>query len=555
MADLFDNFVGGLFFSPPPLDNQSSSVQINGASSIDVIKNQTAIATSAKEFILEQRLADIERRLSSVEQPVWKIVMSSWEKAWDKCTEEGFCRCTPAIKQISCFRLGLKSIPASQSIPNDINHIDLSFNQLKTLHKDSFRTLTHLTLLDLSRNRLEFLPNDLLLDLDSLSNLRLQENSLHGLDAQLFLKLRSLKFLDISFNQLSVTLPVELFQSIYHVQVINFQHNKLEKIPWLLEQSELEEVDISKNRLHSIDDIELAELKSLKTLRLSENFIVDIAPNAFTSLSQLQHLFLKKNFITHISEKHFRNLKNLIILDLSANKIQKIHPLAFHSLAKVSELYLSQNSLNQIPENLFIKMRGLKRLMLFSNDFRYLHSKSFIGLSSLTNLLLNNNNLKDFDADVFAPLVNLSKLRLDSNKLQFLPQNCLDKIPKLTKIKLDKNPWHCDCQSIYLARFLREHYKKLWNGVAGGNLVCLGPGELGGKQVNVLRFDHLCYGQWYAMVHLSPRLPVKKQSTDNPETLFEKIDSINKNDNRESLIVTEKPDFEIDIDKDYDNKQ
>lgn len=66
--------------------------------------------------------------------------------------------------------------------------------------------------------------------------------------------------------------------------------------------------------------------------------------------------------------------------------------------------------------------------------------------------------------------------RLDSNKLQYLPKDCLDKIPQLTKIKLDKNPWHCDCQAIYLARFLREHYTKLWNGIAGGP-ICLGPGE------------------------------------------------------------------------------
>lgn len=48
---------------------------------------------------------------------------------------------------------------------------DLSSNHLSTLHKDSFRGLTHLTLLDLSKNHLDFLPNDLLLDLDSLSNL------------------------------------------------------------------------------------------------------------------------------------------------------------------------------------------------------------------------------------------------------------------------------------------------------------------------------------------------------------------------------------------------
>lgn len=92
--------------------------------------------------------------------------------------------------------MNLKNIPATQSIPNDISHMyvkidytfergethfipifskffyrDLSTNHLSTLHKDTFRGLTHLTSLDLSKNHLDFLPNDLLLDLDSLSNL------------------------------------------------------------------------------------------------------------------------------------------------------------------------------------------------------------------------------------------------------------------------------------------------------------------------------------------------------------------------------------------------
>jgi hypothetical protein len=92
-------------------------------------------------------------------------------------------------------------------------------------------------------------------------------------------------------------------------------------------------------------------------------------------------------------------------------------------------------------------------------------------------------------------------------------------------------------------------------------------GELGGKQVrrqimshneamkfnelqsirivkvNVLRFDHLCYGQWTSMVNLKPRLPVKNQATLNDIT----TESIGgkSNVNSSSSTVTKKPDFEI----------
>lgn len=69
-------------------------------------------------------------------------------------------------------------------------------------------------------------------------------------------------------------------------------------------------------------------------------------------------------------------------------------------------------------------------------------------------------------------------------------------------------------------------------------------------QVSMLRFDHLCYGQWHSMINLSPRLPIKHPTLDVIETtqsLRDKLNHIKTSDNR---LVTEKPDFEI-IDEDY----
>jgi Leucine-rich repeat (LRR) protein len=133
------------------------------------------------------------------------------------------------------------------------------------------------------------------------------------LDAQLFLKLRSLKILDLSQNRLLSSLPHELFQSTYHLkgekrfiatellvlfrlfarficfkliylfthanscridfEVINLARNKLRDLPNLQEQVELEELDISKNEIRVVGSNSFKQLKNLKTLRLSENFI------------------------------------------------------------------------------------------------------------------------------------------------------------------------------------------------------------------------------------------------------------------------------------------
>lgn len=49
-----------------------------------------------------------------------------------------------------------------------LNYSDLSANRLTTLHKETFRGLTHLYELDLSHNEFDYIPFDVMNDLDGL---------------------------------------------------------------------------------------------------------------------------------------------------------------------------------------------------------------------------------------------------------------------------------------------------------------------------------------------------------------------------------------------------
>lgn len=112
--------------------------------------------------------------------------------------------------------------------------------------------------------------------------------------------------------------------------------------------------------------------------------------------------------------------------------------------------------------------------------------------------------------------------------MQFIPHGCLDSSLHLKAVKLDKNPWHCDCKAIYLARlvltrqvykldkgfvylyylssrWLRNSFEKLWD----GEPKCRGPGDLGGNAVGELRYTDLCDGQWASMLRLTPRVAVR----------------------------------------------
>lgn len=59
-------------------------------------------------------------------------------------------------------------------------------------------------------------------------------------------------------------------------EVINLAHNKLNELPSLQEQTDLEELDVSKNEIHVVSGNDFKHLKNLRTLRLSENFISKI---------------------------------------------------------------------------------------------------------------------------------------------------------------------------------------------------------------------------------------------------------------------------------------
>lgn len=62
-------------------------------------------------------LVKLERRLRSLEQPVWKI--STLNMRWVDCSQ-GPCTCRPATKSLSCWQQGILALPSVQILPHDV---------------------------------------------------------------------------------------------------------------------------------------------------------------------------------------------------------------------------------------------------------------------------------------------------------------------------------------------------------------------------------------------------------------------------------------------------
>ncbi|KAG9487513.1 hypothetical protein GDO78_007394 [Eleutherodactylus coqui] len=95
-------------------------------------------------------------------------------------------------------------------------------------------------------------------------------------------------------------------------------------------------------------------------------------------------------------------------------------------------------------------------------------------------------------------------IRLEHNNLLSIPNGILDHLPNLREIYLKHNPWHCDCEILYLHSWLQGQQKKgLYRDVT-----CATPEPLAGRVIMYLTEDELlttCQ-YWYCNLALISQL-------------------------------------------------
>ena len=136
-----------------------------------------------------------------------------------------------------------------------------------------------------------------------------------------------------------------------------------------------------------------------------------IPSKIFHDQSNLQFLYLSRNRLTYLDENTFNSLQNLQTLDLSHNLLKSIHQNTFNYLKKLSELYLFDNKFESVNSNLFKNLKCLNELCLFDkniiyyprisidnfqvnkNNFNLIVGKTFRNNSIGTEYIIKNNSL------------------------------------------------------------------------------------------------------------------------------------------------------------------
>lgn len=241
----------------------------------------------------------------------------------------------------------------------------------------------------------------------------------------------------------------------------------------------LEVLQLGRNAIRQIEVGAFNGLTNLNTLELFDNRLTVVPSGAFEYLSKLRELWLRNNPIESIPSYAFNRVPSLMRLDLGElRKLEYISDGAFEGLVNLKYLNLAMcNIKGEIPY--LNSLLVLEELEISENFFLVIKPSYFRGLTSLKKLWIMNSNIGLIERNAFDDLSSLVDLNLAHNNLSSLPHDLFSPLRYLAELHLHHNPWNCNCDSLWLARWLHRYIRT--NSTCCGR--CHAPAHMRGRQL------------------------------------------------------------------------
>ncbi|XP_052132623.1 chaoptin, partial [Frankliniella occidentalis] len=380
----------------------------------------------------------------------------------------------PKLQYLNLESNFLTQLPAGlfhASIHASLGEVRLGYNNIASLHAETFSGLTGLQTVVLTGNRIRSVAGRAFVDLSSLVNILLGGNMLSSVDARAFVNLPALNNLDLHGNRLTMfsmsaflnvtsdrtplTLNlssnhiVDLFEGEtgvpLHLQVLDVSHNQLAEVPvnFLMRVSTtLSRLYLGHNRITKLDGHAFGSLPAIELIGLENNEISAVAPGAFDGYRRLQIVSLAGNQILHLQPDQFARLPALRIVDLSDNHVRSL-PRSALSGTRVEHLDLSGNEFVVVPSSALEEVGDTLRLLDMSrNIIEHLDSTMFPGIPWLTTLNLSRNRLTFLPDNVFSSLAGLLDLDLSRNTLRANFGELFHYVQQLRRLSLAETGLH-----------------------------------------------------------------------------------------------------------------
>ncbi|KAI5797935.1 hypothetical protein DFH27DRAFT_591462 [Peziza echinospora] len=284
------------------------------------------------------------------------------------------------------------------------------------------------------------------------NHVELAGKNLFTIPILLYQKASEIISLNLSYN-LSVDIPKDFIQACINLRKIEFQGNEAVRLPVSISYaSRLTYLDISNNRLETLEGANLDKASALVSLKMSNNQLTSLPAN-FTKFKSLRSLHLSSNCLT-VFPQFICSLSTLVDLDISFNAIQTL-PAEIGQLCAMERLMATNNRLSGSLPATFANLSSLKELDVRYNpltnvdvvadlprvELVLLGHNSISGLEKsfqkVRALHMNSNPVTIFSLPTAIPT--LTYLNLSSAKITAFGDTVFDKLPNLQKLVLDKN--------------------------------------------------------------------------------------------------------------------
>ncbi|XP_034942707.1 chondroadherin-like protein [Chelonus insularis] len=267
----------------------------------------------------------------------------------------------------------IRSLDGTLQKAGNLQYLELSYNELQILTEEDFIEAGLLEDLELGHNSLKSLgggtsggdgngSKSALWPLKSLKCLNLTHNQLSEFSFATLRGLKELRLIDLSHNRIRRLYRGHIENLVdkdaeekpgASIQELRLQHNELQTLEDSLFEGmrELQRLNLSHNSLGpTIGSHDFCELGNLRSLDLSHNKLTSLEEISEAKLPALEELFASHNRLVTLSDRDFRGFPNLCSVDLSMNEIRSLTyeivantRCMVHGVPDVLRIYLQDN--------------------------------------------------------------------------------------------------------------------------------------------------------------------------------------------------------------------